>query len=960
MTTPEDRDDNLWDDMGKIGFESGAEEEGTPGVDLARLPDGTALAGHPYARFLHRLEKPGRYTGGELHSVRKTDFDLSIALAFPDVYEIGMSHLGFRILYSHLNEISGVRAERVYAPWIDLERELRRRSLPLVSLESWTLLREFDCVGFSLQYELTSSNVLTMLDLGGIPIRSENRAEDDPLIMAGGPVAFQPEPLSPFIDAYLIGDGEGFFHQTVQHWRDLGEQGASRRERLIGISQLPGIYVPSLYSTEVDERTGFTVVGAPVDSRVPEKVSRAHVENIDEYPFPSEFPVANTEIVFDRASIEIARGCTEGCRFCQAGMIYRPVRERSPESIESTLDQSIKCGGFDEVSLTSLSTADYSAIQPLVQRVMPKLRDGDISLSVSSLRAYGLSDEMLEEIGSVRNTSLTFAPEAGSQRMRDVVSKNVSEEDIAKSAHRIFSRGWQRMKLYFMIGLPTEEDEDVFGIAETGRRMLSIAREYVAKGRAKVTVSVSSHVPKPFTPFQWAAQDDVPEIERKHDILREATRSQGLVLRWHDPRTSHVEGILGRGDRALGDVIEAAWRKGCRFDGWSDRLRFDLWMESLEEAGIDRYKYLRTIPVDARLPWDHIDCGVEMEFLAKEYRRALKDRKSPPCGKPAKQIVHPTNLEDAQESTKPLVCYHCGIECDLKQMREERIDFLTTLDSHRVEGATRVTEETLEEVEQAASARREAKRGKPKLPPRHSNEPSVYHAYRFCYTKLGYGRFIGHLDFARLLPRAFRRAGIELAYSKGFHPTPLVSYGPPLRLGAAGLGEVVEVKLTQPCPVEEITRRVNATLPEGVCLHSGFPVPPGAPKLSKGAMVAESVVLIPRSEVEALPAEALSMFEASQGLFYERRDKKGQPRTADLAPGIEHVAWREDLPRDAREWITVDQEECVLELRLVLQGPEMVRPEEVLSLLFGGRIPSQAQVIRFRLLPLSKRGLVGA
>ena len=958
----ESEDGNLWDDMGKVGFSSGAGEEELAGEDLERLPDGSTLVDHPWATFLHRLEKPGRYTGGERNSIVKSDAELSIALAFPDVYEIGMSHLGFRILYSHLNGMEGVRAERVYAPWVDLERELRRRELPLVSLESWTPLREFDCIGFSLQYELTFTNVLTMLDLGGVPLRSEDRGEDDPLVMAGGPVAFQPEPMAPFIDAYLIGDGEGFFHDTVARWRELREQGVDRRERLIAISRLPGIYVPSLYSTRVEEQTGLTVIDGPLDERVPARISRAHVENIDDYPFPTEFPVANTEIVFDRASIEIARGCTEGCRFCQAGMIYRPVRERSPEAIETAVKDSVKCGGFDEVSLTSLSTADYSAIQPLVQKVMPQLRDSDVSMSVSSLRAYGLSDAMLDEIGSVRNTSLTFAPEAGTQRMRDVVSKNVSEEDIAKSAHRIFSRGWQRMKLYFMIGLPTEEDEDVLGIAETGRRMLGIAREYVAKGRAKVTVSVSSHVPKPFTPFQWAAQDDVPEIERKHELLREATRTHGLVLRWHDARTSHLEGILGRGDRALGAVIEDAWRKGCRFDGWSDRLRFDLWMESIEEQQIDRYRYLRTIPVDARLPWDHLDCGVEMSFLAKEYRKALKDRKSPPCGKPVTQIVHPTNLEDAMESTKPLVCYHCGIECDLKQMKTERVDFLTSLDAHRIEGVQRVTEETLEDVRARAQERREAQRNRPKLPPRHFEEQEESTTFRFRYTKLGFGRFIGHLDFARMLPRAFRRAGIDLSYSQGFHPIPQFSFGPPLRLGAAGLAELLEVKVRGAAgsiSPEEIAARVNASLPEGIRLRGGDAVGAQAPRLARSAMAADSLVLLPAEEVEALPEGAIEALSAESGLFFERISRKPprkgkkqvEPRTVDLAPGIHSVRWRSELPRDAEGLITVSDDERILELRLTLQGPEMVRPEEVLWLLFGGRIPPAAQVIRRRLLP---------
>jgi len=948
-----ENDTNLWDDMGKVGFRSRAADEPPAGrqapADVARLLDGTALAGHPYAAFLHRLEKPGRYTGGERHSVRKESADLSIALAFPDAYEIGMSHLGFRILYGHLNGLEGVRAERVYAPWVDLERELRRRGLPLVSLERWTPLREFDCVGFSLQYELTFTNILTMLDLGGIPLRSAGRGEADPLVMAGGPVAFQPEPMADFIDAFLIGDGEGFFVDTVRRWRELRDAGVPRRERLIEIARLPGIYVPSLYETALDERTGLTVVGAPRDPRVPARVSRAHVADLSQYPFPAEFPVANTEIVFDRASIEIARGCTEGCRFCQAGMIYRPVRERPPEEIARVVEDSVRCGGFDEVSLTSLSTADYSAIEPLVKRVMPGLRGQNVSLSVSSLRAYGLSEEMLDEIGSVRNTSLTFAPEAGTQRMRDVVNKNITEEDIAKSAHRIFSRGWTRMKLYFMIGLPTEEDADVLGIAETGARMLDIAQEYIPRGRAKVTVSVSSHVPKPFTPFQWAAQDDIPEIERKHRLLRDAIAGRpGLVLRWHDPRTSQLEGVLGRGDRPLGDLIERAWRKGCRFDGWSDRLRFDLWLEAIEELGIDRGPYLRTLPVDARLPWDHLDCGVTMEFLAKEYRRALKDRVSTPCGKPAKQIVHPANLEDALAQTKPLVCYHCGIACDLGRMKSERIEFLTALDAHRVEGSRRVTEQTIEEVRELAAGRRSAKRGKSR-PPERPEEPDP-HAYRFTYTKLGFGRFISHLDFARMLPRAFRRAGVPLAYSHGFHPAPLQSFGPPLRLGLGGLAELLEVRLRAERPADEIAERVNRALPEGIRLRHGHAVPPGAPRLAKSAMRAESLVLLPADEAARLPVDALDRLRAPH-IPFVRTDRDGRERALDLARGIDEVRWLGSLPEDAEGWISAGDDERVLSLTLVLQGEEMVRPEEALWVLFGGRIPPSAQVIRRRMLP---------
>lgn len=946
----EKNQDSLWDSMGKVGFRSGP-SSASEGEDLSQIPDLGDLQNHPYAPFLHRLEKPGRYTGGELHSVRKKDSELSFLLAFPDVYEIGMSHLGFKILYSHLNELPGVRAERVYAPWVDCESELRERGLPLVSLESWQSMSAFDVVGFSLQYELTFTNVLTMLDLGGIPVRSEDREDDCPLVMAGGPVAFQPEPMSAFIDAFLIGDGEGFFHAVVKRWRELKDQGVDRRERLIQISQMDGVYVPALYSTKVESLTGMTVVGRPLDDRVPERVQRSHVPDLGEYPFPSRSPVPNTEVVFDRASIEVARGCTEGCRFCQAGMIYRPVRERSPEEIQETVRDAVRCGGFDEVSLTSLSTADYSAIEPLVKKVMPELRDKNISLSVSSLRAYGLTDAMLDEMSSVRNTSLTFAPEAGTQRMRDVVNKNISEQDIAKSAHRIFSRGWRKMKLYFMIGLPTEEEADVRGIADTGKRMLDIAREYLPKGRANITISASSHIPKPFTPFQWVAMDDIPEIEKKHQALRKWTRIPGLTFRWHDPTTSHIEGILSRGDRVLCDVVETAWRNGARFDGWSDRLRFDLWMEAIEEHEIDRFRYLRTIPIDARLPWDHIDCGVEHKFLVREYQRALKDRTSHPCGKPGRKLTHYNNLEDANEDQRRLVCYDCGIECDLSRMKEERIEHLEYLDAHKDE--TQPSSQTDADVELVRQQSRERflSRENRSLPPERKelNRPSF--SYRVRYAKVGTARFMGHLDLNRMFPRAIRRAGFLPSYSQGFHPIPQLAFGPPLRLGMAGLSEVMDLRLQQQVDPEALQSALSAQCPEGIELRSIHAVGKDAPKLSAVTNWADVFVLVPREFAEGVRPDAINQLLAEAEILVERTTKKGKLKTIDIRPGIDSVSWIEEVPDDASELMSVREDERMLQMRICLQGDHPAKPEEILLRIFDGTIPAGTQVIRRRLLP---------
>jgi len=645
-----------------------------------------SLKRHPYAPFLHRVAKPARYTGGETNQIVKDPASVRVrmALGFPDVYDIGMSHLGTKILYSLLNRHPDIAAERVFCPWIDMERELRDRGLPLLSLETASPLTDFDVVGFSLQYELTFTNVLTMLDLASIPFRSADRDERHPLVIAGGPVATQPEPMAPFIDAFLIGDAEEKLPEMLLLVADMKANNVPRQEQLKEIARLGGFYVPALYATEEDPRTGFVVVGAPQDDSIPAKPRRQVVQDIDRYPFPDDAPVAAAEAIFDRMAIEIARGCTEGCRFCQAGMIYRPVRERDPEGIVDTIVSAVKKGGYDEVGLTTLSTADYSCISPLIKQVMGKLRQEKVSLSVASLRAYGLDEDLLDEIKSVRATGLTFAPEAGTQRMRDVINKNISEEDLDRTAHRVFGRGWRRMKLYFIVGLPTETDEDVTGIMELGRRMKRIGAQYHKPAAVGITVSVSSHVPKPHTPFQWCAMDSLEEIERKQDVLRDLARRYRLEFRRHDPRTTYLECILGRGDRRLADVIEHVWRAGGRFDSWDDQLRWDAWVAAMQaHPGIPYELFLGTLPVDGRLPWDHLDMGLEERFLATEYRRALRSKLSPPCGKPVGAKVHHTNLADHEADSRILVCYHCGVECDMTRMRDERGRFLEKLGAYR-------------------------------------------------------------------------------------------------------------------------------------------------------------------------------------------------------------------------------------------------------------------------------------
>ncbi|HEX2672638.1 MAG TPA: TIGR03960 family B12-binding radical SAM protein, partial [Polyangiaceae bacterium] len=515
---------------------------------------------HPYSNFLQRVEKPTRYTGAE-HGTRRKDWqsvDARVCLAFPDIYDIGMSHLGFRMLYKILNDHPRTLAERAYTPWIDMQRELRAHGKLLLSLESARPLCDFDVVGFSLQYELTYTNILNMLELSGIPLRSENRSDDDPLIVAGGPVATHMEPMAIFLDAVLIGDGEEATTEIALAWVDAKKRGLSRSERLIELSKIPGVYVPSLYDVAVDPETSFEVVTGPNVPGAPFPIERRLLADISKFPFPDDGPVGGPEAIFDRMSIEVARGCTEGCRFCQAGMIYRPVRERDPKEIIDTVLRALDKSGQDEVSLTALSTADVSCISPLIKQLVEKTAPERVSLSVASLRAYGLAEDLLDDMRKVRASGLTFAPEAGTQRMRDVINKNVTEEQLMETAERVFSRGFDKMKLYFIIGLPTEEDDDVRGIISVGKNALAVGKRVGKK--PIVTVSVSTHVPKPHTPFQWCAQDSFDEVLRKQDLLRdEAGRVKGLKLRVHESTASVLEGVLARGDRKLGPVIERAF-----------------------------------------------------------------------------------------------------------------------------------------------------------------------------------------------------------------------------------------------------------------------------------------------------------------------------------------------------------------------------------------------------------------
>ncbi len=812
---------------------------------------------HPYAALLEHVEKPARYLGGEVFSVVKdwSDPDLAcrFVLGFPDLYDIGMSHLGTKILYKVVNQAADLLMERCFCPWFDLEAGLRTAGLPLISLETRRPLCDFQVVGFSLQYEMTFTNVLTMLELGGIALRSADRPEDAPLVIAGGPTATHPEAIAPFIDAFVIGDGEEALPRVLRLVGRLRREGRPRRAILVELARSGGVYVPALYSTRICARSGLEVVDQPLEPGVPARVTRNFVPDLDAYPFPDDSPVAVTEAIFDRMSVEIARGCTEGCRFCQAGMIYRPVRERRPQDVIDTVTRAVAKGGYEEASLTSLSTADYSAISPLIRGVMERLRPEKVGLGISSLRAYGLSEELLDEIASVKATGLTFAPEAGTQRLRDVINKNISDEDIEATCKRVFARGWSKMKLYFILGLPTETDEDLNGIAAMGARAMRLGR--VHHRTVTVTVSVSSHVPKPHTPFQWCAMDSLPEIERKQERLRLASRRYGFRFRRHDLRMSHLEAIVGRGDRRVADLIEDAWQRGARFDSWDDRLDWESWQLALEawesRTGLERRLFTDTLPVDAALPWDHIDVGLKEGFLAGEYRRALQDRLSPPCGKPAGLQVHHTNLQEAREDTRKLVCWHCGVACDLGRMREERLEHLEGL------GALEPVLRTGPNERDLALQRLAAGRA-----PHEQQQGERPWRLRLRFTRLAEGRLLSQLDLVRLLPQVLRRAGLRAWFSQGFSPHPVVSFAPAITMGAGSLGDYCEASLAREPDPAGLLESLRAASPAGWKPVALRLLDPDEPVLSRCLEAVDWCLQLPDADEDpTLPGEAAALLE---------------------------------------------------------------------------------------------------
>lgn len=699
---------------------------------------------HEIESILPLVEKPARYTGGETNVTGTAGrrVSLSFALAFPDVYEVGMSHQGLQILYGILNGRPGFTAERVYAPWPDMASLMASRGMALSSLESATPIHQFDIIGFSLQYELSLTNVLSMLDLGRVPLRAINRREGHPLVIAGGPCVFNPEPMAPFFDAFALGEGEEMVVDIAERVAEAKRKGLSRGAALEGLAAIEGLYVPSIHGR-----------GNRVRKRV--------VADLDRAFLPEKPVVPLIKTIHDRITLEIARGCTRGCRFCQAGMVWRPLRERSRERIIESADRILAATGYDEISLLALSAGDYSCIAPLLTELMNRNIEQRVALALPSLRTETLTESLIEQIRRVRKTSFTLAPEAGTQRLRRVINKGNTEENLLETARSVFRAGWKSMKLYFMIGLPTERQEDLEGIADLVNRVSRVE----GKGR-QLTVGLSTFVPKAHTPFQWERQISIAETEERQEYFKDIFRRGNLKLKWHDRRMSFLEGLIARGDGSMADVVERAYRLGAGFDGWSDRFRFEPWDQALRERGIDIESCLAGRDPASPLPWDHIDCGVEKDFLLREREKS--------------------RTEEATEDCRTGGCTGCGACAGGIELRRA---------AEYVSGSP--------EPGSAETPPEEAWR------PRH---------LRMRYRKVDKARFLSHLDTASALIRSINRSGIRFEYSQGFHPHPKISFPCATPLGVESEDEYAEIRVLTPRRWNRghLMEGINRSLPAGL------------------------------------------------------------------------------------------------------------------------------------------------
>lgn len=770
--------------------------------------------------ILPLVEQPSRYLGTETNIIKKNyqGIKLSIALAFPDLYEIGTSHFGLQILYNILNKDNYIVAERVFAPALDMGGYLRAADIPLMSLESRRPLKNFDIIGFSLLYELNYTNILYMLDLAGIPFLAKDRDISAPLLIAGGPCTCNPEPVADLFDAIVIGDGEEVVMQISQAWMEWKDGGQNDKDSILkSWSEIKGVYVPSLNQSVV---------------------KRAILSSLNNAPFPTTPIVPYARPVHDRLRLEIARGCTRGCRFCQAGMIYRPVRERSCENLIALSDASLKATGYEDISLLSLSTGDYGCIFPLMESLMTRYKQQKIAVSLPSLRAGTLTPELMHLIKSVRKTGFTIAPEAGSQRLRDVINKNITQDDIIKTVQDVFELGWNTIKLYFMTGLPTETDDDLKAIAALADEIRLLAKgARKRKKRIMINVSVSTFIPKSHTPFQWEPQISLAKSKYNINWVKDNLKPKGINVKWQNPEVSLLEGLWSRGDRKLSKLLIAAYKKGCVFDGWSDKFNFNLWQTALSDTGTDiKYYTSRKRDLNEALPWSRINTGITTEFLKDELKKAISGSNTGDC-----------RFKD---------CNNCGV-CDFVNIQPEV--FSTAVQNPAINPAKKELYKT-------------------------DTDQTFFKKIKISYSKLGYAKYFGHLELANIFMRAIQRAGIIVKFSEGFHPKPKISFDDPLPIGMESENESIYLTVPGNIKPMEIIHNLNQQLPAGITIHNCTLV---SGKSNKKADQQKQYLI--SLQTGAFNKKEIDLFLNLTELIITKQNRKGKERKIDLKKSVSEI-----------------------------------------------------------------------
>ncbi|MBW1616835.1 MAG: TIGR03960 family B12-binding radical SAM protein [Deltaproteobacteria bacterium] len=778
------------------------------------------------------VKQPSRYMGSEINSVKKdyVDISASFILAFPDLYEIGTSHLGIQILYNILNKKKEIAAERVFAPDIDMVKLLKEKKILLSSLETGRLLKDFDIIGFSLLYELNYTNILLMLDLAGIPFFAKERKNTFPLIIGGGPCASNPEPIADFFDAFAIGDGEEVILEMTDALIRFKKEGArDKKELLYEWSKIEGVYIPSFF--KADYKDGFSKL-TPEHSHH-KKIRRAIISDFDNAIFPEAPIIPYGKPVHDRLKIEVARGCGAGCRFCSAGMIYRPVREKSLKTLSEISAKSAASTGYEELSLLSLSIGDYGCLNSLIQQTVNFFAPQKVAVSLPSMRADSLTPEMMKLIKKIRKTGFTIAPEAGSQRLRDVVNKNISYEQIENTVLNAFGLGWQLIKLYFMIGLPTETDEDIFELIKLVKKIKAVLKEKKYH-RGNINVSVSNFVPKAHTPFQWEAQLSISEVERRLNIIKDNLNISGIRVKWHDPKAGVLEGLFARGDRRLSRLLVSAYKNGCIFDGWSDYFNFNLWQKALNETGIDPNLYIyRQLKTDDPLCWDHVDTRVEKKFLIKELNNALAEKTTQNC--------------------KDHKCSECGV-CDFKKIAPE------------------IFTDCAEDLKEKKSADK-------------SEEP-IYKKYSLLFSKKDNAKFFGHLEMAKIFLRALKRGKIPLKFSSGFHPKPKVSFEDSLPLGMESESETMNITVLDGTTPRETVKSLNENLPDGLFIYDWK-------EYEKNIRLSEEIYEVILKE-EIFDELKILDFKKSDSFIIKKINKKEKYKEIELKTVVKEIELKSD------------------------------------------------------------------